>query len=320
MKESIIREEYLENSVIPISLEGTNQIVNQMKYSVCKKCKVGKNGTGFFCKLPYKSALIPFLITNNHVLKSEDIEKNKDIKISINNGEVLKNIRIDESRIVLTNKDLDFTLIEIKQNKDNINIKNFLEIDEIFKIEEKFSKVMYVKKSIYAIHYPKDDQVAVSYGLLSQINEKDIFHLCSTEVGSSGAPILSLKSFKVIGIHYGYKPKRQYNLGTFIKPIIFELNNYNQYNNNLQIENHGCQNNINMFSNFSKKNYFFQNNYNKVYPFNNFANLNNNISNQNIAVSELAERGKEIEPKPIKIEYQSIGLNKEKTEEVKKKK
>ena len=145
MTESIIREAYLENSVIPISLEGTNQIVSQMKYSVCKICKVGKNGTGFFCKLPYKSILIPFLITNNHVLTSEDIGINKDIKISINNGEELKNIRIDKSRIVLTNRDLDFTLIQIKQNKDKININNFLEIDENFKIEEQFLKEMYEK-------------------------------------------------------------------------------------------------------------------------------------------------------------------------------
>ena len=142
---------------------------------------------------------------------------------------------------------------------------------------------MYAKKSIYVIHYPKEDNVAVSYGLISQINEKDIFHLCSTEVGSSGAPILSLKSFKVIGIHYGYKPKRQYNLGAFIKSLIFELNNYNQHNNNLQIENYNHQNNINIcLTNFGQENNIFQNNFNYVYQINNFTNLNNNINNQNI--------------------------------------
>ena len=37
----------------------------------------------------------------------------------------------------------------------------------------------------------------------------------------------------------------------------------------------------------------------------------------NVTASELTEKGKEVEPKPIKIEYQSIGLNKEKIEELK---
>ena len=267
----IIKEEHFDRSIIPVSLEGTNLIMNQMMFSVCKIYKVGKNGTGFFCNLPYKSKSIPFLITNNHVLDSEDIENNKDIKISINNGTELKNIKIDESRIVLTNKNLDFTLIEIKQKKDNIDTTKFLEIDEKFNIEDKFLNEIYSKKSIYAIHYPKDDKVAVSYGLLTQINEKEIFHLCSTETGSSGSPILSLKSFKVIGIHYGFKPNRQFNLGTFIRQIVMTLNNYKQNYQNIQNENYNFPS---MYNNFEQENITHQ--------YNNFHNLNNNINYHNI--------------------------------------
>ena len=234
MAENIVREGYINGSIIPVSLEGTNKILNQMKFNVCRIYKAGINGTGFFCNLPYKSKLIPFLITNNHIINSEDIDNKKDIKISINNGKEFKNIRIDETRIVLTNKDLDFTLIEIKQKKDNIDITKCFEIDKNYNIEEEYLKEIYAKKSVYVIHYPQDDNVVVSFGLISQINEKEINHLCSTENGSSGAPILSLKTFNVIGVHYGFKNQRNYNLGTFIKSIIKELNNYNQISVNNQ--------------------------------------------------------------------------------------
>ena len=176
MIKDIIKEGYIKDSIIPVSLEGINKIKNQMKYNVCKIYKRGESGTGFFCGLPYKSKSIPFLITNYHVLKSEDIGINKDIKISINNGREFKSINIDKSRIVLTNEFLDFTLIEIKQDKDNIDITKFLEFDENVNINKKFIKEFYEKNSVYLIHYPKDENIFVSYGLLSEIKEKEICH------------------------------------------------------------------------------------------------------------------------------------------------
>ena len=39
----------------------------------------------------------------------------------------------------------------------------------------------------------------------------------------------------------------------------------------------------------------------------------------NVTASELTNEGKEIQPIPIQIEYQSIGLNKEKIKELKEK-
>ena len=227
MSKDIIKEGFMKDSVIPVSMEGINKIMNQMKFSVCKIHKIGENGTGFFCNLPYKSKLKPFLITNNHILKSEDIQIDKNIKISLNNGKEFKNIKIDDTRIVLANKDLDYTLVEIKPNKDNIDISQFLEIDDNANINEQFLKEIYEKDSVYIIHYPKDENIFVSYGLLSKIEEKEIYHLCSTDNGSSGGPILSLKNFKVIGIHYGFEKKVNVNLGILMKYVIMELDNYN---------------------------------------------------------------------------------------------
>ena len=53
------------------------------------------------------------------------------------------------------------------------------------------------------MHYPKG-KLNVSFGIINNIiDNKKINHKCTTEDGSSGCPILSFETFKVIGIHYG---------------------------------------------------------------------------------------------------------------------
>ena len=49
---------------------------------------------------------------------------------------------------------------------------------------------------------------------------KIIKHLCSTEEGSSGSPLLSLKTYKVIGIHFGDGTEKNINNAIFIKYAI----------------------------------------------------------------------------------------------------
>ena len=52
-------------------------------------------------------------------------------------------------------------------------------------------------------------------------------HYCNTEEGSSNGPILSLETFKVIGIHYGgYKNNIEFNYGAFIKYAIDLFSNF----------------------------------------------------------------------------------------------
>ena len=55
--------------------------------------------------------------------------------------------------------------------------------------------------------------------------DSSIYHTCSAFFASSGAPILSLKTFKVLGIHYGISDF-EYNNGTFIKYAIDEFFKY----------------------------------------------------------------------------------------------
>ena len=235
MQNSTILEGYTKYYIKPVSLEGIDKITKQMQYSICKIYKTGGTGTGFLCNLPYNSVRIPFLITNHHVLKEEDIRIDKTITISFNNEgkEKIERIKIDKSRITLTNKDLDFTLIEIK-NKDNLNLNHIFEIEENINIDEEPLRHKFVQESIYSLHYPNGDNIVASFGLIKTINEKKIQHCCWTEEGSSGAPIITLKDHKVVGIHYGFK--QNLNEATFIKSVILELSKYKN-NNILQGDN-----------------------------------------------------------------------------------
>ena len=81
------------------------------------------------------------------------------------------------------------------------------------------------------MQYPKGTKSHVSYGLLSYMKNGNLKHYCSTEDGSSGSPILSLDSNKVIGIHKGCLKKEspESNVGIFIKIALDKI--YSKYQN-----------------------------------------------------------------------------------------
>ena len=86
-------------------------------------------------------------------------------------------------------------------------------------------KNKYKNESIYILNYMNGDNILVSYGLISEINEDNgIHHKCNTDNGSSGSPILSLKNNKLIGIHYGSSNNYEYNKRTLIIYAIIEFN------------------------------------------------------------------------------------------------
>ena len=58
---------------------------------------------------------------------------------------------------------------------------------------------------------------------MKEIENEDIRHLCSTDYGSSGSPILCICNQRVIGVHKR-RTKEEYNEGTFIKYAIEEFN------------------------------------------------------------------------------------------------
>ena len=226
-------EIYFDKSTIPVSFENTEKILSQMKNCICKIYKnKGETGTGFFCKIPYpnQSKLLKVLITNNHVLNENDLKNDNIIKYTIKDDKQIRKIKINNNnRKIYTSKELDITFIEIKENEDNIN--EFLEIDEeLINQNEEYIETTYKNKSIYILHYPFGKDIVVSYGNLDKIKNEQINHFCNTSKGSSGSPILSLDTLKVIGIHCGSNKddNENCNKGIFMKFPIKEFNKQNK--------------------------------------------------------------------------------------------
>ena len=291
--EKITLEKYLKNSIEYVSIDGTKKILLQMKYYICKIIKKdGTFGTGFFCNIPSpeKKELLPVIITNNHVLNKDDIKNQNSIEITINNDNQRKIIRLDKFRKKFTDETLDITILEIKPKIDKIN--KFLDISEdIINKEQDLLNLAYIKKSIYILHYPKGKNAQVSYGLSNCIIGDNINHTCNTENGSSGAPILSIDNFSLIGIHNS-SSNLKFNKGIFIKSVLnklFGINEKNASKNKIKNDKNDKKSNLRIYENIVNNNSQSNNNHkintnNFNENFNNMKNIyniNNNIFNNN---------------------------------------
>ena len=111
--ETIILEKKLNNSLKPLNIHEEEKIIYQMKKCVCKIYNHNKSGNGFFCKLN----TLNLLVTNNHILDSNDIQNGKEITFSLEDGKNKnkKTITINSSRKVYTSpqKVYDITFIQI---------------------------------------------------------------------------------------------------------------------------------------------------------------------------------------------------------------
>ena len=236
-------EKYIPTTPEPVSLKGTENILFQMKNCVCRIYN-GCKGTGFFTKIPFKSRILPVLITNNHIIGEDDIKNGSLITLYLNNDKALKTFEIDENRLRYTNEKLDITIIEIKENKDNLN-NNYLDLDDkiisylesLKKIKSNYFNKIYSSESLYVINYPEDKDIVVSYGPPPKFNEYEIHHKCCTKPGSSGSPILLINNQKLIGIHYGSSRDFEYNFGSLLIHSIKEfekkyIKNYKNETNN----------------------------------------------------------------------------------------
>ena len=240
-------------------------------YCICKiRGKEGKIGTGFFCKIRYENELVPVLITNYHVIDDNYIGLNNSLKVYIN--EKSKFINLSKNKIIYSssNNKYDIIIIRLLDNE----IEHYLKIDEnIFENSEK----EYKDEPIYILYYPgKDEKAKVSYSEkgIEKINEYDIKHYCNTEEGSSGSPILSSMTNKIIGIHKAANRKRGYNFGSFLKYPLSELKgNKNEINKVIGFYKSASKNkqyNIGGFLNYPVED--FLNKYNEKKNYNNYEN------------------------------------------------
>ena len=230
-----INEKDIIDSPEPVSLSGTQIILNQMRNCICKIKNDNSVGTGFFCIIPYENgSTINCLITNNHVLNEKYYDENNKITLLLNDDDITKVIDLTKERKTYFNQEYDIALIEILYTD---KIEYFLELDDKLKKYINSIEEIYKNNSIYIIQYLGGKKAHVSYGLIKKINKFELKHLCSTKKGSSGSPILNLENNKIIGIHKSAYEKANLNGGTLLKVLLDNIEFKTKQNKNSINEN-----------------------------------------------------------------------------------
>ena len=189
----------------------------QIKYEKMVNDKLQTiNGSGFFFK--YSDHFIPFrkcLITSYSILNEDYFKENKDIKIIYKNEERILEMKND--RKVISNKELDYTCIEIFKEDNFVDI---IEIEEdIFEKERND----FNNKEIFIAQYLKNGVLSFSSGKILSYEENKIIHNCPVTEGSLGLPILVRETYlTALGMQRGYDVENKYFIAT---PIVDIINN-----------------------------------------------------------------------------------------------
>ena len=285
--DEIERQAYFNEHPKSLSKDNFSKIKEQMDKSVCKILKQNMIGTGFICLIPFpdSSLSLPVLMTCHHVLGGKDLENGKIIKLLFNNME--KVIIIDRTRRRYAKEEFDISIIELKE-EDSIDFNSLLEIEYDIFNDKKINE--YKKKSIYIIHYPEGKEIQFDVDEIKNIDLKnnEIDHLCQTKNGSSGGPILSMETCRLIGIHIGAHRELHFNLGTILALPIYEfnkkykthlliLNSLNEFKNYLRMDSYNLDKSSNKKS-FSQIGDYINIEYRNDISFN----INYNLSGKNI--------------------------------------
>ena len=148
-----IKENILRGYPNIISYECSKKIIKQMERNICKIVIGEKQGTGFFCKIPFPDLnnMLSVFITNNHTISKELLYKDSSIiDIDIEEEKNIKKLNLN-NRMKYTNEEYE----EIKK-EDKIN--NSFEIDDNI-INDTINNINknnnYISETISIIQYPK---------------------------------------------------------------------------------------------------------------------------------------------------------------------
>ena len=216
-KNEIIELFKMETSMCKIYFESTEN--NQLK--------IGK-GTGFFCEIDDENIPIKYgLFTNNHILNESRIEVGSFINTKIfdkkNNEYINKEFKITKERKTITNKELDYTCIELFE-KDGI--KDFFKIDkDALNVDKNLLK----ENEIFILQFLEENEISFSMGKILSVRDIKLIYNASTKEGASGSPIIRRTiSNNILGIHCGSEKKdenqnKAKKYASFNAGILFDL-------------------------------------------------------------------------------------------------
>ena len=272
--------------------------------------KRGKRASGIFLKTQRNNKPFYSIITNEHVISSEMIDKKESIIIKYQNQRKEFELKLDKKeRIIINFKqslDIDLIIIEIIP-KDKIDESFFLKPSNYS--ESFFPNLM--GKKIQIMEYPGEKELSYSEGKIIGFCKNDnciFYHNCITEPGSSGSPIVLTGENLILGIHKasnGYQRK-----GIFIKLIVDIIKNYQRNGDGIEYyENGDLKYDGNFVNDEYDGNGIFHHNNNLIYV-GSFKNGKKNgfgfvVKNDEIILKGIFENGKLIESHNNNINHQN---------------
>ena len=201
-------------------LVNLNTIITYLCKSVCKLELSNKSFTGFFINLILRNEDFNCLITCEHSIDKNRINKKDEVNIIYDSGNKIKEIILDpDERYIKGFSDdyhLDITVIEILP-KDNIPKDYFI----LPNIDFNNNNLMELKhKNVLIMQYASGDLSYSIGGHIMEIkNYEFIFTSISVRRDSIGSPIFLEDSTKVIGVFLGNNQYRYGLWGILIWPI-----------------------------------------------------------------------------------------------------
>ena len=199
-------------------------------------------GSGIFLKTERNNKPFYFIMTNQHVISEEMIDKKETIELKYVNEN--KPIKIDlniKERIILgfeKSLDIDVVIIEVIP-KDKIDEIYFLKPNTNY--EGQYLNL--IGKKIQIMQYPQGKELALSEGKILEIdneNECHFYHNLETEEGSSGSPIVLEGEDLILGIHKGHLERnKKIKMGIFIKLIIDIIKEYKRQGEGIEYYENG---------------------------------------------------------------------------------
>ena len=182
---SIQSKPIMNNNIVINNQNGNNLLnVNNCIVKIEGEIKINNKpnyirGIGYLCNITSKNMKV--LITYNHVLNLECLNKMNKLIVYINNRELEINMKL--LRYKCTNEELDITIIEILK-EDNIN--TFLEIDRYIDSKD------YTNENIDAIYLQNGNSLNKVNGTIIKKNNNN--YICNIKSINNGIILLNFQN------------------------------------------------------------------------------------------------------------------------------
>ena len=181
--------------------ESSNPTIYQRSEAVARLVIVKGNGT-FTCTAWRVGPRNDTMITNNHCIGNQNHTSNTEVRFrhqhrSCSGDQQRNQVRVRANQMLVTNGSTDMTLFTIN-NPDRVSQFGYLELE---------NRNLNSGETVYIPQHPSGwaKRIAVQNAgqdcRITSHSGKNAYHNCDTQGGSSGSPIISRSSHRVIALH-----------------------------------------------------------------------------------------------------------------------